>query len=475
MSNAERNSKREIRRSRNGNKFNNNERVQEQAEVTIHIKPSNDLETRSENALSRKKNKDLVYPGGSDLPNHDFEEGDIIWNFRNDFVGSTSGVLKGNSDHGWVDLNGLDVTPFGTSQRLQNSIYPTSISKSQYSPLSLTEGSAATGVAGATYGSRSITNVVVEQAYTGDRLIAFCPNVSNPNELESFSHGGLGLTSTKKNKITPVLKPFDIKDVKYNEIILALKALELNRKLPKKHPLTIMDETNRFTPEEEASAEFQHLIMSIVLIGYTVLSNRGILQLNLKPKVTGQGFEFDTELAGNGSLDTADLLNGQTASTTTNYSDIKFHNDSNVRYGTNMDDDSFFARREEEEVWMANLLGVLDGPYLQASDTTEIRNDILKMVIAGHNEDSLYYPLMGGILESEDGFDVETLFDIDDLQNKLHHMVKNMMDIPHNLHQGAAYLNKVTAGKIIGTSIGSALPGDQVLDELVNGTSFIYK
>lgn len=478
MSTAERRARTEIRKAHLGNRMNTNERVQEQAEVTMHIYPSMDLSSRSDNALNNKP-KDTIYPYGSELMLHEFEEGDLVWDFRRDSagIGSSTGFLRGSNSRGFISLNGMDVAAFGTAERLQNSMVRVCVSKAVFNPLAA-DGTATTGVAGTTYGSKSITNVVVKQAYTGDRLIAFCPNIRLPNELEAFSHGGLGLSPQKRHKLTPVLKPFDIKNVKLNERILTSKAMGMNRAIADLSFSDVIQENIHFTPEEEAAARLQHFYMWAVYVLWAELNDRGLIRFHLKPKgdgLDGRGWEFDFNTVGNGQYDAIDLLNGQTPATTTNYEDIKFQNDSLTRYGTLMDDDTCFERREAEALWMASLLGLVEGGALAPADTKEVQNDILKMIAAGQTLEPLYYPMLGGLFDEDSEFDVETLFGLDDLPNLIHHLVKNRLDIQHNLHQGSVYLNKVTAGKISATSLGGAVAGDQIVDIETGATNWKYK
>ena len=77
-----------------------------------------------------------------------------------------------------------------------------------------------------------------------------------------------------------------------------------------------------------------------------------------------------------------------------------------------MEDDAYFERREQDEILLANLLGLLVGPHLNTVDTVSVRNDILKTVFAGETDESLYQPLLAGILE---GLEDDTDFDVENL------------------------------------------------------------
>ena len=461
---------------RGGQKFFNNERVMEQSEVTIHVSSATDIEARRENNSLSVLDQNYVYPDGAILILHDFDEGDIIWGIRRDRNTSAEfwrPAMKSGGDRGWVALNGLNVSAFGNSFHLQNSIYAIGVAKSSTSDTN-TDGSAQPFVAAATYGSRSINNVIVEQAYPGDVLIQACPNVLSSKELEDYSYGSLRLDGVKKEKLTPVLKVFDIKETKYLEVILAMKAIELNAKFPKVPYMEILDNPIDFTPEDQAAADFQHFIMATVFATFSILAGRGIAKLNLRPKASGQGFEFDPELASNGTLDVTDLLTGQTPNTSMPYADLKDENQARMRYSKLMDDDAYFDQLESEHHFMGNLLGLVDGPHLKPEDTSTVRSDILRTAFSGNTEDDLYLPLLAGVMEDEEDTYSKTVLGIDEPIAAINHYVRNMLNIGHNLHQTSVYFNKVTAGKIGGTTIGGGDFGQQLLDAMVNITSYRY-
>lgn len=458
-------------------KLKNHERVMEQCEITGNVQQMPDTEERRDNDTSKLIDKEYVYPGGANLHLHDPLEGDLFWGFTRDALAALSHSqtsLFDNADSCFVVLNGLNVAAFGNSQHLQNALYPGGICKAA-------QGGTVSDVANnnlkssALYGTRSINNLVVEQGFPGDYLIQCCPDVLNPKELEEYNHGSLGISGAMKERLTPVLKVFDFKEIRHLETILAMKAIELNTTLPNEPYQEIPSNSIDFTPEDHAASNLQYTIMSQVFSLLSVLVDRGIVSVHAKLDKNGK-FQFDPSIPGNGTIDLNALVSNQTKHTASELEDLKYENDSEVRYGKMMNDISFFKRREDDMQFLASILGLVETPFLKSKDTSTVRSDILRACFVGSTEDDLYMPLVGGILEElmEGDTKTEKIIGSKDPIPSINNYIRSMENIPHNLHQVASYLNKVTAGKIIGTTITGARFGQPLVQFMTNVTSYRY-
>jgi hypothetical protein len=469
-----------VMNDRSSNSLDSNQPVVEQAEITIHVYPHfiiKECTDQSPNLLSNSRKKkektELTYPGGHLRYTHNFNGGDLIWGLRSSSVISHQPMTS--IDYGFVSLNGMDVRPHGTSERLNTCLYLVGASKAPFSPTH-EDQSVDVSVASATYGSRSVSNVVVDRVYVGDKLVKYCPNINNEKEIFDMSYGQLGLDLLNASKITPVLKHFDIKKVKHNEILLTEKAIKMNTSAPSGPYISICNEdSTKFTPEEEAAANMQHFIMTVVQCAVKVLSDRNLITVNFKnnPNKTEYINLQQNELPT--PITTESITNGSSPFVTATYNQVKNTNNSTDRYGTFMHDEDFFNKRTEEMLFISELLGLTGSTKLDPRDTSKLRSDILKAIIPDESGDTIYEPNMNRVFDSEADFNALDLgFSQEEFIEMLGSYEKEIHDTTTNLHNGAVYANKVTASKIVGTILGGGQPEWPFIDLGTNISNYKY-
>jgi hypothetical protein len=204
-----------------------------------------------------------TYPNGSIEENHKLTQFEIL--------------LKETGVEGvFSSLNGYAFTDSASPADLARKLRFAGIVKSDVAPYSVKELTSS-GVAVRRFGTATIPLKGLHAFYPGDRVSLYLPPFDKP---ERFNAGSLGFTGEPVTRLTPLLRPFDHKDIRYSHIKLLKVALGAKLANVPLDSVRQPSGERRYSALEQQALWFKSGIMAQAASGITALLRAGKLHMD---------------------------------------------------------------------------------------------------------------------------------------------------------------------------------------------------